>query len=336
MSKGTLREDKTCLNCGATVLIRFCPECGQENTETRKSFHYLFTHFIEDLIHYDSGFWKTMKYLFFYPARLTREYLSGRRMAYVPPVKLYIFISFVTFFVLSIISGLETEDSKTNVKLSNSNGKPNASVWATSKNSKETDSLQNSMQKNHSWYGNYKSVKEYDSIQQSLSESKRNSKLVNWFHRKLINIAEHNTLEEAGEKFLYLLKQNIPKALFLYMPIFAFWLWVFHSKKRWMYFDHGIFTLHYFSFLLLTTCIFSLLDTLCSLSNLFLFDIIKALLIVVLIIYPILYFYKAHRRMYYETKWISFFKSSFLIFINSIFILFFVGLLIIYTAINIH
>jgi hypothetical protein len=30
------------------------------------------------------------------------------------------------------------------------------------------------------------------------------------------------------------------------MPIF--FLWLFHNKKRWYYFDHGIFTLHYFSF----------------------------------------------------------------------------------------
>jgi hypothetical protein len=30
------------------------------------------------------------------------------------------------------------------------------------------------------------------------------------------------------------------------MPIFAF-SWLFHNKKRY-YFDHGIFTLHYFSF----------------------------------------------------------------------------------------
>jgi hypothetical protein len=35
------------------------------------------------------------------------------------------------------------------------------------------------------------------------------------------------------------------------MPIFASLLWLFITK-RWYYFDHGIFTLHYFSLFLLT------------------------------------------------------------------------------------
>ena len=63
MSHGKLREDTTCQNCGDEVKVRFCPSCGQENTETKKSFHYLFTHFLEDLVHYDNSFWKAIKYL---------------------------------------------------------------------------------------------------------------------------------------------------------------------------------------------------------------------------------------------------------------------------------
>ena len=56
---------------------------------------------------------------------------------------------------------------------------------------------------------------------------------------------------EIIEKFISSFTHNLPKVLFVFMPIFAFFLWLFHNKKRWYYFDHGIFTLHYFSFLLL-------------------------------------------------------------------------------------
>ena len=62
MGKHTLRKDMTCLNCRHVVEKRFCPNCGQENKHTRESFHYLFTHFIEDLTHYDGSFWKTIKH----------------------------------------------------------------------------------------------------------------------------------------------------------------------------------------------------------------------------------------------------------------------------------
>ena len=38
MGKGILRNNTTCENCSAEVNMRFCPSCGQENTETKKSF----------------------------------------------------------------------------------------------------------------------------------------------------------------------------------------------------------------------------------------------------------------------------------------------------------
>ena len=38
------------------------------------------------------------------------------------------------------------------------------------------------------------------------------------------------------------------------MPFFALTLWLTHNKKKWWYFDHGIFTFHYFaSFLLISS-----------------------------------------------------------------------------------
>ena len=80
MSHGKLREDKTCQNCGDDVTVQFCPTCGQENTETKKSFHYLFTHFIEDLVHYDNSFWKAIKYLLYTPATLSIIYLFNSVM----------------------------------------------------------------------------------------------------------------------------------------------------------------------------------------------------------------------------------------------------------------
>lgn len=96
MSKKILRKDKTCLNCRYVVENKFCPNCGQENSDTRKTFHHLFLHFFEDLTHYENAFWKTIKNLILKPANLTKEYLSGKRLSYLAPVRLYIFISFLT------------------------------------------------------------------------------------------------------------------------------------------------------------------------------------------------------------------------------------------------
>ncbi|WP_185144994.1 DUF3667 domain-containing protein [Epilithonimonas vandammei] len=102
MSHGKLREEKDCLNCGHIIEEKYCPNCGQQNIKTRQQFHYLFTHFIEDFTHYDGQFWGTLKNLVFKPGKLTNTYLEGKRQKFVPPVKLYIFTSFITFFLFAV------------------------------------------------------------------------------------------------------------------------------------------------------------------------------------------------------------------------------------------
>src|SRR5690606_29480921 len=111
MSHHKLRNEKNCLNCGSFVLHRFCPKCGQENSINRPSFHYLFSHFVEDFVHYDSGFWKTMKTLTRKPGKIIRDYLDGKRKTYVPPVKLYIFVSFITFFIPFILPDFDQSEN---------------------------------------------------------------------------------------------------------------------------------------------------------------------------------------------------------------------------------
>lgn len=103
MAKRKLREDKTCLNCGAHVESRFCPECGQENIINRPGVWYLIGNFFEDLFSYDSRFWLTIRTLLFKPGKIVADFLVGKRKSYVPPVRLYIFASFLTFLASFIL-----------------------------------------------------------------------------------------------------------------------------------------------------------------------------------------------------------------------------------------
>lgn len=103
MKTQPLRQDKHCLNCGTEVPERYCTHCGQENAVPHESFSHLVKHFIGDVLHYDSQFLTTLKYLLFRPGRLTKEYMAGKRVSYVNPIKLYIFISFVFFLVFATV-----------------------------------------------------------------------------------------------------------------------------------------------------------------------------------------------------------------------------------------
>jgi hypothetical protein len=95
-----LRQDKTCLNCGANVEERYCPRCGQENLEPKESFGRLISHFFSDLTHYDSKLFITVKNLLGKPGFLTKEYLAGKRLHYLHPIRIYVFVSFLYFLMI--------------------------------------------------------------------------------------------------------------------------------------------------------------------------------------------------------------------------------------------
>lgn len=320
MSHSPIRKDKTCLNCRHVVEQKYCPNCGQENTDSRKTFHHLFVHFFEDLTHYENAFWKTIRNLLFKPATLTKEYLSGKRLSYLAPVRLYIFISFITFLMIALFPSKVTE------KLNVSNEKISSKLEKTNVNVKTFNS---------NTHFELKSMKEIDSIQKYGKEQDKLSEFEYWAYEKVIHVTEHNTKREIIIKFIESFTHNIPKILFIIMPLFAFFLWLFHNKKKWYYFDHGIFTLHYFSFLLLIFLILFIIQKVTDLLGNG-FGFIADITNFAGILWMFYYFYPAHHRFYGESRLVSFIKSVFLFFINSFFIVFLLTFYVFYIFINLH
>lgn len=86
-----------CENCGAALSARYCGACGQRAEAPLHSLWHFAQVAAEDLTHADSRLWSTLGALLFRPGYLTREFLSGRRARYLPPVRLYLVISVVFF-----------------------------------------------------------------------------------------------------------------------------------------------------------------------------------------------------------------------------------------------
>ena len=329
MAHHTVREDKTCLNCRQVVEKRFCPNCGQENVDSRKTFYHLFVHFFEDLTHYENAFWKTIRNLLFKPASLTIEYLSGRRLSYLAPVRLYIFLSFVTFLFITLVPESDSP-------IVTPNKKELQKATTELKEKEEKKEIATKFAENDLFDFGYDSVAELDSIQKFGKPKERLTDFQYWINRKLQVVKDNNTTEEILEKFKESFVHNFPKLLIVYMPIFAFILWLFHNKKKWYYFDHGIFTLHYFSFLLLVLLLVSVLGRIESVFDFTLINYIVNLIDILLFVWMVYYFYPAHHRFYQQSRMASFFKTSLLFFINSIILIFIMTFYIIYTFINIH
>lgn len=352
MSKSPIRKDKTCLNCNYVVEKRFCPNCGQENTDTRKTFHHLFVHFFEDLTHYENSFWKTIRNLFFKPASLTKEYLSGKRLSYLAPVRLYIFISFVTFFLISVFPNSEDEmvdmnQTKT-VKIKDKDGNVKDSLISSRKikmselmeqQEKEfkNENVSYAKQNENLFSFGYHNLKELDSLQKYGPEEDRLGSFEYNCMKKMLIVKAKYSRKELYEKFIEAAWHNIPKALFVYMPLFALVLWLFHGKRRWYYFDHGIFTLHYFSFLLLMMLVLFFFR---KLMNCFADNAITTTIgftgRALGYLWFFYYFFPAHHRFYGESRTISLIKSIAMFIINVILITFLLVVFVVYTFITLH
>ena len=338
MGHQKLRENKTCLNCNYVVENKFCPNCGQENTETRQSFHYLFTHFIEDLTHYDGSFWKTIKGLLFKPGYLTKTYLEGKRKKFVPPVKLYIFISFVTFFLPTLLPGPslikfnEKKDvEKQEVKTTKEEVNKESEKGLKEMKDEVEEELSGIDLPNRP---RIKNLTQLDSIQKNSQKAEKLSDFEYSATKKIIKILKSKNRAELWNKAMESFVHTLPKVLFLYMPIFAFFLWLMHDKKKWYYFDSGVFTLHYFSFLLLVITIGMLFNWIMDLIPYG--SIFSNLYNLAAMFYMFFYFFRAHSNFFGEHKAISRIKGFVLFFINMFLISIFSTILFLYSLWNLH
>ncbi|WP_162550114.1 DUF3667 domain-containing protein [Hymenobacter nivis] len=67
--------------------------------------------FLEGIFHSDGKVFCTAGLLLFRPGELTRRFLAGQRVPYVPPIRLYVFISFVFFLLLGTVFSYEEEEA---------------------------------------------------------------------------------------------------------------------------------------------------------------------------------------------------------------------------------
>ena len=104
-------ELRECENCHAPVQGLYCSQCGQSIESTLKYFWTVILHILDDVFSFDSRATRTLIPLMFKPGFLTNEYVAGRRVHYVPPLRLYLFISIIFFITLKFFAEDENLNS---------------------------------------------------------------------------------------------------------------------------------------------------------------------------------------------------------------------------------
>ena len=209
--------DKTCPNCEAVVSGHFCASCGQEThlhaASTREFLHEFIGHYVA----LEGKLWGTLKRLILRPGELTNEYMRGRRVRYVQPLRIYLTFSVIFFVLLKLTGGFEQQLVQQSDR---SAGQSKVAHQAQAPDSSEPDSdripFENSGAALDGW----------PTLQHKLDVLSRKSN------------ADQLSLFKDG------ILHYAPYAIFCLMPVFALLLKVLYAGSGRRFGEHMLFALH--------------------------------------------------------------------------------------------
>jgi hypothetical protein len=335
------KELIVCKNCEKTYEkgFQFCPYCGQK-TDDELTLGVLFYNTISNYFSFDARFFKSYIPLMFKPGYLPKKFIEGKRLLYLHPAQMYLFISVVFFFLFSIITRETTEEFDTALKNGFDKFDKNKEAILDSINSNsELDSI------------NYKQIinplvetktptkefkyKELDSILKNEKKGQIVNSSFNFNEKKIDSLITSNAPDSEiykamglnddagvfkqklykqalkfykqrnGGSILQAFYDSIPLAMFILLPIFALLLKLFYYKKG-RFSHHLVFTFYFFSFLFMVFSILILADLIWTMPG---------FLIGLVMFSTFFYLLFAIKNFYNQGYFLSFIKSGMISFL---------------------
>jgi hypothetical protein len=272
----TSEPTQTCLNCKEVYAQKshFCPNCGQNSKVSIITFKEALSDFLASLVAFDSKVFNTIPRLLFYPGRLTKEYLEGKRASQLPPFRLYLFLSIILILLLSLVM----KDEKA---LFNVDPEESQSVMDSLNQAFQTeffDDIDSLKQSNDSSSKNDFNIQiggkdqeimplleaANDLLDQGLSvEQIEDSILIAQpFFKRLVVKQTLKFKDQKGRGILHVLLKTSSYAMLIFLPLFALILKLLYVRRNRFYIEHVIFTLHFFSFIFFMLIFFVLINLL--------------------------------------------------------------------------
>jgi hypothetical protein len=258
---------KICANCGLQLFEgnKFCPQCGQKFHDLDISISHLTGEAIEGFLHLDNKSYQTVWKLIFSPGFLTSEFIKGRRVRYVAPVRLYILISFIFFLLLSLPERkpvIPEGDDSSGFSIS--------------------------------FYGiNSSDIRGFTPAQLDSVLQKKDI-IPTAFNKYIINQLKRIGSGGKGE-FRNLLMKAVSYMMFALMPVFAMFVYLLHRKNKLQYLGALIFSVHFHCFMFIVGVCCLLVDRFTGISEFF---------ILIPLILPV-YLFLAFRQVYGDSRIIT-------------------------------
>jgi hypothetical protein len=201
-----------CKNCDAVLLGRFCANCSQAADvhvpTTRELVHEL----LEGITHSDSRLWRTLTTLWFKPGKLTEEFVAGRRVAYLPPFRLYLILS-ILFFLLTSFAHVNVVVMNFDEALKPGGAAALATAPAATRITSCADFKFFGAADHPAWNARVKRTCEA-------------------------------IMRDNGENLLHVAFSTLPKAMFIFLPLIAFLNMLLYWRPRYRYAEQLLFFVH--------------------------------------------------------------------------------------------
>ncbi|GGZ69008.1 DUF3667 domain-containing protein [Algibacter mikhailovii] len=330
------KNKEACKNCEKLFKdsFKFCPYCGQQ-AKDELTVKVLFYNTISNYFSFDARFFKSFFPLLLRPGYLAAKFIEGKRLLYLHPAQMYLFIAVVFFFLFSFIQReqVRTVDAQLDKALGQEKREVNDSVVKSTlqkeinKDSlelielgnilktydlpqdiseKELDSLLNKENLNSNGLFNFDYNKSIDSLiaigapNKVIYEHFGMSANAGFLERRFYAQSLKLYKTRGGGSVLQAFYDAIPIAMFVLLPIFALILKLLYYKHG-LYAHHLVFSFYYFSFLF---TVFSII-----LGINFLFDIPDSLDFLIMLS-TFIYLLLALKRFYMQGWFRSFIKAS--------------------------
>ena len=92
-----------CLNCGNQLTGKFCSDCGQASSTRPITLSNALNNTISEITSYDGRVLTTLKEMFPNPGKATLEYVLGKRVRFIHPIKYFLIIMGLNLVVMQLL-----------------------------------------------------------------------------------------------------------------------------------------------------------------------------------------------------------------------------------------
>lgn len=262
---------------------KFCPECGQKNKGKKITLGSFIREVFAGFFSWDARFWRTLIPLLIKPGKVSKDYIDGKRNRYSNPFRFYLTVSVIFFLIIGatnsydkfkeLQNGSKTKKNNTLVAVNKDDlGELEVNIDSiqkvvlselnkqdsvkTKKLSKQIDSLKVNVKDplvniNFGKTNKYTRLIEFQKTNPKLSiDSALDSlKMEKTFgHRFLYSRVEvfnsFMSKESETQKFYSQILSYASIALFILLPLFAFFLRVIYIRRKLTYVEHLVFVFH--------------------------------------------------------------------------------------------